>query len=327
VVPQVFYRRGRADFSVAENGTLIYRPSNRKDRQLAWYDRTGRLIEKIGDPNDYHALRLSPDDQRIAFVDEEPDWTSVVWLMDLATKRVSRVANPGHECFFPVWSPDGKELIYASGNVQGMKLLRQSVTRTAPVTILDTPGPKFPSDWSADGRFLMYFTPWPDFVRLKTALFEVKTASYRTVIESRYNETEAVFSPESTRQRWIAYTSTETGRSEVYVRSFPDLNQRLQISNGGGWQPLWRKDGRELFYLSPDGIIMAVGVTASNDFRADPPRPLFRTSIPPYPGRPELPAKSYAVTQAGQLFLVNEVIDEASRNTISVITHSQANRR
>jgi hypothetical protein len=95
----------------------------------------------------------------------------------------------------------------------------------------------------------------------------------------------------------------------------------MQISSGGGWQPLWRKDGRELFYLSPDGIIMAVGVTIDNAFHADPPRPLFRTNIPPYPGRPELPAKSYGVTRDGQRFLVNQVIDESARNTISVVVH------
>jgi len=319
VAPQVFYRYGRADFSVSENRTLIYRASSRKDRQLAWYDRTGRLVEKVGDQNDYYSLRLSQDDQRLAFIEEEPDWSSAVWLMELATRRLSRVANPGRDCFHPVWSPDSKEVLYTSGSEQGMKLQRQPMTSTTPSTVLDTPGPKFASDWSADGQYIMYFTPWPDFIRLRTALVELKTGSQRTLLESTYNETEAVFSPDKKGPRWIAYTSTETGRSEICIRSFPDLRVKLQISNSGGWQPQWRKDGGELFYLSPDGTINAVHVTAGKELRADAPRPLFRTNIPPYPGRPELPARSYAVSQNGQRFLVNQVMDGDARNSISVI--------
>ena len=321
LVPQLFCRQGRADFSIAENGTLIYRPYDRKGRQLAWYDRSGRLIEKIAEPNDYFALRLSPDDQRLVFVDEEPDWTSGVWVMELATKRLARVSSPGSASFYfhPVWSPDANEIIYANGSTRGMKLLRQSVTGTAPTVLLDSPGPKFPTAWSADGRFVTFFTPWPDFVHLKTLLVETKGAAFRTLLESHYNEAEAVFSPARTGPPEIAYTSTETGRPEVYVRSFPNLEHKVQISTGGGWQPIWRGDGRELFYLSPDGTIMAVSI-AAGDYRASPPRPLFRTNIPPYPGRPELPANSYAAANDGTRFLVNQAIDQPVRNTISVVS-------
>ena len=260
------------------------------------------------------------------FTDEEPNWTTGVWIMDLTSKRVSRLTNLAHGCFHPVWSSDGNEIIYANGNEQGMKLLRQAITSAEPITLLDTAGPKFPTDWSADGRFVTYFTPWPDFVRLRTVLLDIKNATSRILLESHYNEAEAVLCPEKAGPRWLAYVSTETGRPEVYVRSFPDPGQKVQISDGGGWQPIWRKDAHELFYLSSEGVLMAVDVTIGKQFRAELPHPLFRTNIRPYPGRPELPANSYAVSKDGQRFLVNQGIDEAARNTISVVTHWQAIR-
>ena len=126
--------------------------------------------------------------------------------------------------------------------------------------------------------------------------------------------------------RWIAYRSNETGRPEVYVRNFPQLDEKWQISNDGGWQPLWRSDGRELFYLSAEGILMAAAVSSGANFHADSPHPLFRTSIPPDPGRPETPANSYAVSKDGQRFLVNQLVDDPSSNTISVVTNWPALR-
>lgn len=323
VIPEVYYRAGRADFSVSQDGTLIYRSSTSKDRQLGWYDRMGNLIEMIGEPNNHYALRLSPDDQRLAFIEDDPDWSSSTWVMDLATQQRLRVGEPGRTCFHPVWSPDGSEMIYSAGTEQGMRLLRQSPASTVSLALLDTPGPKFTSDWSRDGRYVAYFTPWPDFIRMKTVVYETKNGAARVLLESQFNETEAVFHPVKSGPKWLAYTSTETGRSEVYIRSFPDLQRKQQISTGGGWQPLWRQDGRELFYLSADGVIMVATVDAGEDFRAGGVRPLFRTTIPPYPGRPEVPGRSYAVSHDGDRFLVNQVIGSSS-NAISVITHWQA---
>jgi hypothetical protein len=223
----VFYSQGRADFSVAVNGTLIFRSGNRKNRQLGWFDRAGRLIENTGERNDYFGIRLSRDDTRIVFSDEEPDWTTGIWTMDLPAKRVSRLTNLGQACFHAIWSPDGNEIIYANGNEQRMRLLRQPISGATPVTILDTPGPKFPTDWSSDGQVVTYFTPWPDFIRLKTMALDLKNASSRTLLESQYNEAEAVFWPGKPGPHWIAYTSKETGRPEVYVRNFPQLDKEM----------------------------------------------------------------------------------------------------
>ncbi len=146
LAPEIASKEGHAAFSVSANGTLLFRSGNRKTRQLGWYDRNGRLIENIGEHNDYYDLHLSPDDERIVFTDEEPDWTSSIWVMDLRHRRLSRVTNLREPTFHPLWSPNGAEVMIATGNDQRMQLMRQSIDSAVPVTVLDTPGPKFPVD-------------------------------------------------------------------------------------------------------------------------------------------------------------------------------------
>jgi Tol biopolymer transport system component len=233
-----------------------------------------------------------------------------------------------------VWSPDGKDILFSNGNEQSMRLLRQPLNSSKPITVLDTPGPKFPTDWSGGGEFVTYFTPWPEFARLKIVVLDLRNAELKKnpqvlFLESQYNEAEATFSPDATSNgpRWIAYTSTETGRPEVYVRSFPRGDQKWPVSNGGAWQPIWRRDGRELFFLSQEGVLMAADVKAGANFEAGVPHPLFRTTIPPYPGAPQVPANTYAVSKDGQRFLVNQAVDDASKGSISIVTRWQAAQR
>jgi Tol biopolymer transport system component len=335
LIPKVFYHKGRAEFSVSANGVLSYQPADRKNFQLGWLDRAGRLIQTIGARNDYSALRLSPDDKHLVFSEEE-DFSSnaAVWTMELARGLVSPVTNLPHASFLPVWSPDGNEILFSNGNEQRMQLLRQPLNSSKPVTVVDTPGPKFPTDWSDDGRFVTYFTPWPEFVTLKTFVVDLTNSDVEQnarmlFLGSQYNEAEAVFLPahSSSGPHWIAYTSTETGRPEVYVRSFPRTDRKWPISHGGAWQPLWRRDGRELFFLSQDGMLMAVDVKGGPDFKAGIPHPLFRTTIPPYSGPPEVPAHAYAVSKDGQRFLVNQPAVDAPPGSISVVSHWQAAQR
>ncbi len=324
LAPEIAYKDGHADYSVSANGTLLFLPASRKTRQLGWYDRNGRLIENIGEHNDYYDLHLSRDDERIVFTDEEPDWTSSIWMMNLRQRRLSRVTNLRDPSFHPVWSPDGLEVMFSTGNDQRMRLMRQSIDSAVAVTALDTPGPKFPTDWSDDGRFVMYLTSWPEFNRLRTIILDLKNPAPRVLYETRYSETEATFSPTRPSPRWIAYSSNETGQREVYVRDFPQLTRKWQVSSGGGWQPIWSRNGRELFYVSADGILMAAAIRPGTEFRADPPHPLFRINIGSYPAGTLLPAYSYAVSRDGERFLIDQETDGASANAMSVITHWQS---
>lgn len=329
IASQVYYENARADFSVSSNRILAFRPSSRNNLQLGWFDRAGKLIRNIGSRNSYLSIRLSPDENRLVFGDEEEHgWNTPIWTMELSREQATRVSDVQQTCFLPLWSHDGTEILYSCGTEQGMRLVRQSLNGTAGRTLLNTPGPKFLTDWSEDRRFIAYFTPWPDFHRLKVIIIDLRKPEIPNPVpafstETPYNEAEAVFSPVSTPTgpRWVAYTSTETGRTEVYVRSFPGGDQKWPISNGGAYQPLWRRDGRELFFIAQNGDLMEAETDPGPPFHAGTPRPLFHTTIPPYTGAPYFPVYCYAVSRDGQRFLVNQTIDDDFKGSISILTH------
>ncbi len=118
----------------------------------------------------------------------------------------------------------------------------------------------------------------------------------------------------------MAYTSDETGRDEIYVGNFPTGDLKVPVSTDGGRQPRWRRDGRELFYLSPDGILMAVDVKAGKTFESGRPRPLFRTTIPPPLGPPKISGNDYAPSRDGNRFLINQSIEESTSTPITIVT-------
>jgi hypothetical protein len=134
-----------------------------------------------------------------------------------------------------------------------------------------------------------------------------------TVLASRFNEHQGRFSPDG---RWLAYTSDESGRQEVYVRPFPTQGDRVQLSNGGGAEAAWRKDGKELFYLAPDGTLMSVAVTLDGGVTADRPQPLFRTRRA---GESFRDGQSYAPVRAGDRFLVSTAVGEPPATEITVV--------
>ncbi len=166
----------------------------------------------------------------------------------------------------------------------------------------------FPSDWSADGRFLAYYRTDPrtqlDIWTLSLAADRPGSAEGRKPVpflHADFNESQGQFSPDG---RWIAYVSDESGSQQVYVQSFPTLGGQRQISREGGTQPRWRRDGKELFYLAPDRKLMAVTVKTAAAFEADAPRPLFQTALNVNELR-----QTYAVSADGQRFLLNTSLE------------------
>ncbi len=270
VVPQVRHRRWRqSTFSVSTNGVLLYQDA--EHRQFSWFDRQGKQLAAIGPHNDCLSFALSPDERYVALHrHDDPDTVlPTIWVMDLLREGAvfrftdADVAQPE---LSPVWSPDSREILFSRGDERRMRLFRQAVNGGVAKCVLDTEGPKFPSDWSSDGQFIAYTSQVPDYRNLHTWIVALRgqeeRAKPRPFLQHSYQEFTAQFSPADAGEspRWLAYTSNETGRYEVYVRDFPDGRHKWQVSNQGGLQPHWRRDGRELFYLKLDGTLMSVAV-------------------------------------------------------------------
>jgi len=321
---------GRGDFSVSSTGMLAYRNGPPKDRQLAWFDRQGNRLENVGPHQGFVFFSLSPDEERVAMAEPRPHG-GAMWVMELDRPTPILHARDDQACMvYPVWSPDGSELLLSKceSGQRGepeMSLVRQTLNTRSSTTVLSGPGPKFLTDWSLDGRYAAYYTPWPEWNGLRVFIADLpERQTPRRFAPGPHGLdglSGAAFSPEPAgAPRWVAYTSDETGRSEVYVGNFPTGDRKWPVSNGGGREPHWRRDGRELFYLSLDGILMSVDVTPGPVFKAGSPRPLFRTRIPPWPGPPLPPGSDYGAGRDGRRFLINEAVDEAGPSPITIVT-------
>ena len=215
---------------------------------------------------------------------------------------------------YPIWSPDGSRIVFAS-NRDGPFNLYQKASSGAgnDEALLKSDVPKTPLDWSRDGRFIVYRNSDP---KTGLDLWMLPLAGDRKPIpflQTEFNETAAQFSPDG---RWIAYASDESGRYEVYVRPFnggPAAGGKWLISSNGGNWPKWRGDGKELFYLAADGKLMAVEVKGdSSAFEAADPKPLFETRT-----RGLGPVRG--ITADGKQFLINTEVAEATSSPITVV--------
>jgi len=304
----------RALFSVSDTGVLVYRSLwTTEDSQLAWFDRAGRQLGTVGEPGGYAAIRLSPDEKRVALqrVDNEKG-TYDIWLIEITRGTPSRLTFDPASDVYPIWSPDGNRIVFAS-NKEGTANLYQKLSSGAgnDELLFKSDDAKLPNDWSPDGRYILYqdlsqkdFDLWvlPLFEERKPVLF----------LQTDFAELYGRFSPDG---RWIAYVSGESGKREVSVRSFPASGGQWQISNGGGAQPHWRRDGKELFYVAPDHKLMAVEVNGSSGtFEVGIPRALFDLRIGSTSG-----FSDYDVTADGQRFLVNTLVEQSARSPVTVV--------
>jgi Tol biopolymer transport system component len=328
VVPQVRHRRWRqSTFSVSSNGVLLYQ--NAEHQQFSWFDRQGNLLAAVGPHNDCLSFTLSPDERYVALhTHDDPDTVlPTIWVMDLL--RESAVfrftdADLAQPEFTPVWSSDSKEISFSRGDERRMRLFRQALSGGMAKCVLDTEGPKFPTDWSSDGRFISYSSQVPDYSTMHVWIVPLggseDEAKPRPFLQHSYEEHSAQFSPAegSEAPRWLAYTSHETGRYEVYVRDFPDGRHKWQVSSHGGVQPHWRRDGRELFYLKLDGTLMSVAVNPGPSFELGASQPLFTTGLR-FLTRYTIWMNQYDVSRDGQRFLLNHSLPEAAHGAITAV--------
>jgi Tol biopolymer transport system component len=327
LVPQIRHRRWRQySFSVSNNGVLLYQGP--QHQQFSWFDRQGKLLAALGPHNDYQSFILSPDERYVALyrLDDPGTVLPAIWVMDLSRESaVFRFTDPdlGQPEFAPVWSADSSEILFSRGDERRMRLFRQALSGGVAKCVLDTEGPKFPSNWSSDGQFIAYTSQVPDYRNLHTWILELseeEEAKPRLFLQHPYQEFSAEFSPAGGGEtsRWLAYSSDETGRHQVYVRDFPEGRHKWQVSSQGGLQPHWRSDGRELFYLKPDGTLMSVPVHPGSSFEFGAPQELFKTGLQ-FLTLNSIWMNQYDVSRDGQRFLLNCPPSEAAHSAITAV--------
>jgi eukaryotic-like serine/threonine-protein kinase len=281
---------GQGAYSFSNRGTFAYRvPTATRQNTLNWYSRSGALESTIGEPDDYTVPRLSPDDRKLALAIR-----GAIWVRDLARGTLSRLTNgPAHCC--PVWAPDGSRIAFRKGQ-QDLAVVPAS--GAAPEASLFADGAtNTPTQWAPDGRAIVYQSIGRN--RVDTMLLPLaEPRTPQPVLQSPFNEEQAQLSPDG---RWIAFTSDESGRSEVYVQDFPALTEKWLISTNGGADPQWRADGAELFFIGPDLRLMAVSIRSGKTFEPGIPVALFQTRVT---GLTDV-RTHYQVSRDGQRFLVN----------------------
>jgi len=298
-------------------GVIAHGPNVVMTTSLHWRDRAGAIIGSPTPSRAYSSPRLSPDQTTalVAITDAtttQPD----LWSLALVRGTTARVTSDPASDWFPVWSPDGSRLFFGSGRTGRTTIFQKAGVSPEEVFVdsVNMAVATYPIDVSADGRFLLYQQSTSRGYDL--GVLSLSGAGRPSqFVEGPTNEVQGRFSPN---QRWIAYASDESGKFEVYVRPFPAQNtQSTTISIAGGMQPEWRRDGKELFYISADGKLMAVPVISDQSaFTAGAPAALFDVEVP----EPTAPySTDYAVTADGRRFLVNTVVDQPTRPALTVI--------
>jgi len=299
--------------SASDTGMLVYQTGGATASRLLIYDRAGRELKAVGPDGGYWEPTLSPDARWLVVPRLDPEGLSGgIWLSDLERRSFSRLSSQAPSSATPVWSADGRRIVYSAfpsgevyvrdpGGAEGEKILFR----------LPTFSPL--NDWSRDSRLLFYeVIDWRTF-HFDVWVRDLQTGQSRPVLQAKFSQSGARLSPDG---GCLAYQSEESGISEIFVRSFPDSRERRQVSSGGGSQPRWRGDGRELFYISPDSKLMAVEVGTRPSFEVGPPRVLFQTRILPL-----IEARNhYDAAADGQRFVVNSRRPEDASLPITVVS-------
>jgi eukaryotic-like serine/threonine-protein kinase len=323
--------------SASAAGPIIYRAGQAGglQRQFVWFDRSGNEIGKLGGVDDANPLTpsISPDGRRIALI-RTVNGNTGIWTLDLASGALSRLTfdtGPVTD-ITPIWSHDSRRIVFSSNRKGVFDLYQKSATGAGSEDlVLATSQNKGATDWSADGRFVLYRSPGPETsfdlwaVPMSGANASPEGRSHQEIVGERkpvpvaqtnFEERDGQFSPDG---KWVAYQSNESGRMEIWVQSFPDPVYKLQVSSNGGAQVRWRTDGNELFYIALDGQLMSVPIrlTDSHTLEAGTPVALFATHIggAVQAAHPQF----YVVSPNGKQFLMDTIVTEAGNSPITVI--------
>ena len=300
--------------TVSHDGTLVYRDQagGAAVGSLVWRNRAGEIIESVGQPQPMAQPALSPDGQRVAVRSAEGGSIDI-WVHDLSRSTKTRLTFEDQFESNPAWSPSGREIVYGVLASPGRIMRRATDGTGEPVVLVETSNFLSSADWSRDGRYLVYQELNPETNGADIRYIELGTdgdvGEPITFLGSPAGEMFPKFSPDG---RFVAYTSNESGRYEIYVRPFPDGTGRWQASVNGGEAPRWRSDGKELYYVEGRKL-MAVSATSESTFTLGQPQPLFEASA--LVASVSITPGGYDVSADGQRFLTVSPVEGAENET------------
>ena len=313
-----------AAFAVGENGTLIYNTSvGAALSALTWMDRSGKELGRIGDPAIMNNPTLSPDGSRVALDISDQKANNVdIWIESTNGAGNSRFTFDPAEEVVGVWSRDGGTLAYRASVDKGAALFLKRATgleRERERFTVPQSGDIFPNSWTWDDQQILctYQTSSGSYLEL----VPVAGGEPTRFLTGKANETNGQISPDG---KWVAYASDESGAWEIYVTSFPGAAGKWQVSRGGGTEPRWRGDGKEIFYIAPSGMLMAVSVNGESVFATGTPAPLFQIH-----GRAPISSTdifTYDVAKDGKRFLVNRYVKPEHVAPLTILLNAAADR-
>jgi hypothetical protein len=311
---------GIANFTVSDSGILVYLAGNWKRSQLAWFDEVGRDLGAVSAPMPaVPSVALSPDGRLVAIQRWDPERQAhAIWIGDLSRGGWSRLTFSPRGEMWPVWSPDARRIAFASLQESGLPAIYEKAVDTPAsegvlvrqATVLT------PTDWSA--RYLLFHRVTEGQNRHISAVPTSGSGETISLRDAAFDQGSARLSPD---QKWLAYESNESGEREVFVDAFPSQGRRHQVSTSGGSQPRWRRDGKALFFVTPDRRLTSVSFEGTGTPRLGIPQPLFELPIE----NPTLgfSPSSYDVDPSGRRFLVSRALPTLPE-VLTVVTHWQA---
>jgi Tol biopolymer transport system component len=309
-------------FTVSRTGLLAYETGQRVNVnvQFLWVDEQGNKLGTVGEPSDQAFPLLSPDGARLAYEMRDPQSKDLdIWVMDLARGVRTRFTFDPAADRVPVWSPDGSRIVFGSSRKGHYDLYVKNASGAASEGLLyESDGDKFPRDLSRDGRFIVFDSVDPKG-RTNSDIWVLPLFGDRKpfpYLQTEFNEGAATFSPDG---HWLAYQSDETGTFEVYAAPFPSGGGgKWQVSQGGGFQPTWKRDGSSLFYLAPGGKLMEANVNEKGSaVEIGLPHQLFQmASIADGPD-----VGAYTVASNGRRFVVNAFLQGSAPEPLTLVTN------